>query len=187
MPFSWFVTWKTLFNEVCETGDIDDNIIDKFYFEPLICFEPELAYITNDFYAITYRGVNNDGFLSIVEIAGDGTINQTVISSYEFDGYDCYKPTISYHSGDIFIIAYTRYNEGVLKTVKIPSNGIISISSPVIDTSRYTLFDFIEPSIVHVYDDIYAIACRGLDSDGYVRTTQISSIGDINNNIINWW
>jgi hypothetical protein len=166
-------------------GDIDDNIIDKFYFEPLVCFEPELAYITSDFYAITYRGVDNDGFLSIVEIAGDGTINKTVISSYEFDGYDCYKPTISYHTGDIFIIAYTRYNEGLLKTVRIPSNGIISISAPVIHTSRYTLFDFIEPSIVQVYGNIYAIACRGLDSDGYVRTTQISNSGLINNNFIN--
>ena len=171
--------------QISWNGNIGDDIIDKFYFEPVACYEPEMVYIANDYYAISYRGVDNDGFLTIVEIASDGTITPTTISSYEFDTNDCYKPTISYHTGDIFIIAYTRYNEGVLTTVKIPNHGDISISSPIIHTSRYTLFDFIEPSIVHVNGNIYAIACRGFDSDGYVRTIRILNNGDVSDYIIN--
>jgi len=170
--------------KIQNTGSIADDIIDKFYFEPLACFEPEMVYIANDYYAIAYRGLENDGFLKIVEIAADGIINNSVIDSYEFEVYDCYKPTIHYYTGDIFIIAYTRYNEGLITTVKIPITADISSTSPIIHSSRYTLFDFREPDIIKVNGDIYAVACRGLDSDGYVRTFQISDSGAINDNVI---
>ena len=169
---------------IFNTGIIADDIIDKYYFESTACYEPEMAYIANDYYAIAYRGVDDDGFLKIVEIYSDGIINKSVIDSYEFETYDCYKPTIHYYTGDIFIIAYTRDNEGILITVKMPSNGDISSASPIIHKSRYTLFIFIEPDIIHVNGEIYAVACRGLESDGYIRTFQISDSGIINDNVI---
>lgn len=167
--------------DISNTAVIKQDIIDKLYFEPNECYEPELFYITGDYYAIVYRGVDNDGFLIIVEISGDGMITDSTINAYEFDTSDCYKPTILHHTGDIFIIAYTRYNEGLLKTVKIPSSGDISSVSPIIHDSRYSLFDFIESDIIHIYGEVYAVACRGLYSDGYLRTIQISNSGNINN------
>jgi hypothetical protein len=170
--------------DISNTAVIQQDIIDKLYFEPNECYEPELLYITGNYYAIVYRGVDNDGYLIIVEISGDGMITDSIINVYEFDTSDCYKPIILHHTADIFIIAYTRYNEGLLKTVKIPSNGDISSVSPIIHDSRYTLFDFIESDIIHVNGEIYAIACRGLNSDGYLRSLQISNSGIINNKVI---
>ena len=162
------------------SGNIMDDPIDKMIFDSNVCFEPELLYYTGDFYTIVYRGTDNDGYIVVLEINGTGEISDTVIDMFEFDTRDCYKPVINYFKNDILIIAYTHYNEGYLKTVRVIPKTEIS----EIQTSRYCIFDFTEPNIINVYNDIYAIVNQGLDGDGYLRTVQISNTGDVSNNII---
>ncbi|KYK30838.1 MAG: hypothetical protein AYK22_02770 [Thermoplasmatales archaeon SG8-52-3] len=158
-------------------GVIQKDIIDKFYFDPNSCYETRIVYLTGNYYVIVYRGLDNDGFIIVVEIALDGQITDSVIYSNEFDTSDCYKPIISHYTGDIFIIAYTNYNEGYIKTVNITSTPTVS----EIQVSRYTIFDFIDPDIIKVNNDIYAIVSQDLDADGYLRTLQILDDGDISN------
>jgi hypothetical protein len=161
-------------------GIISEDTIDKLYFDDVTCNEPQLIYISNNYYGIVYRGVDNDGYLITVEISGIGEITDTIIDSFEFDTSDCYKPVISFYKNDIYIIAYTHYNEGFIKTIRIiPSTEISEIY-----VSRYCIFDFTEPDIVNVYNDIYAIVCQGLNEDGYLTTLQISDDGFISNNVI---
>ncbi len=161
-------------------GIIKEDIADKFYFDANTCYESEIVYLTGDYYVIVYRGVDNDGFLVVVEIAADGQITDSVITSYEFDTSNCYKPRISHYNGDTYIIAYTNNNEGYLKTVNITSTPAIS----ELHVSRYTIFDFTEPDITNVFNDVYAIVSQGLNADGYLRTLQILNSGDISNSIV---
>ena len=41
-----------------------------------------------------------------------------------------------------------------------------------------------DPVIIHASGDIYAIAYEGENSDGYLKTVEISENGDINNTVI---
>ncbi len=161
------------------SGIIQKDVIDKLYFDN-VCNEPYLIYMIGDYYGIVYRGVDNDGFLVTVEINGTGEITDFIIDSFEFDTYNCFKPVISNYKNDIYIIVYTRYNEGFIKTFRIiPATEISELH-----VSRYCIFDFTEPYIINVNNDIYAIVCQGLDADGYLMTVQISNIGDISNSVI---
>ncbi len=166
--------------DIDSSGIIQQDLIDKFYFDDITCNDPKMIYVSNNYYAIVYRGVDGDGFLVVVEISGDGQITDSVIQSYEFDTSDCYKPTIIKYEGDIFIIAYTRNSEGLLKTVEITSTPEIFL----LHVSRYCIFDFVEPDIINVFNDVYAIVSQGLDGDGYLRTIQISNNGVISNSVI---
>ena len=161
-------------------GIIHQDLIDKFYFDDITCNDPKMIYVSGNYYAIVYRGIDGDGFLVIVEISGDGQISDSIIQSYEFDTSDCYKPIIIRYKGDFFIIAYTSNSEGLLKTVEITSAPEIS----PLHVSRYCIFDFIEPDIINVFNDVYAIVTQGLDGDGYLRTIQISNNGVISNSVI---
>jgi len=165
---------------IAGNGDIQQDVIDKFYFDPNQCYEPQISYVSGNYYVIVYRGVDNDGFAVIVEIDGNGQITDLVLYSIEFDTYDCYKPTIIYYKGDTFIIAYTHTNEGYLKTINISSIPDIS----EVHVSRYTTFDFIKPDIINVFDNVYAIVSQGLDGDGYLRTLTIQNTGDISDSVI---
>jgi len=160
-------------------GVIYKDIIDKFYYDINSCYETKIIHLTGNYYIAVYRGLDNDGYLIILEIAADGQITDMVINSYEFDTLDCYRPIISHFNGDIFIIAYTNNNEGYLRTVNITSTPSIS----GVHVSRYTIFDFIDPDITNVFNNVYAIVCQDLDADGYLRTVQISNTGVISDKV----
>ena len=166
--------------DIDANGIIKEELVGKYYFEGTSCYEPKIISLTGDYYVIVYRGLNDDGFAIVVEIATDGTINNSVIKSYEFDPVDCYRPAISHLNGDTFFIAYTHNNEGYLKTINVTSLPDIY----ELHVSRYTIFSFIEPDIINVFNDVYAIVSQGLDGDGYLRTLKISNTGDISNSII---
>jgi hypothetical protein len=162
------------------TGVIKEDIADKYYFDSNNCYSPEIMYISGDYYAITYRGVDNDGFIVVVEIAADGAITDSVITSYEFDTSDCYRPRFIFYKDDTYIFAYTNNNQGYIKTINITAAPAIS----ELHVSRYTLFDFNEPDIINVANDVYAIVSQGLNGDGYLRTFSIQNSGDISNSVI---
>jgi len=166
--------------DIDANGIIKEDIVDKLYFDDNYCYSPEILHLSGDYYTITYRGVNDDGFIAVVEIAVDGAITDSVINSYEFDTTDCYRPRITNFNGDTFIIVYTNNNEGYIKTVNITAVPDFS----EIHVSRYTIFDFTEPDIVNVANDIYAIVSQGLNGDGYLRTFTIQNTGDVLNSVI---
>ncbi|MBN1643726.1 MAG: hypothetical protein JW856_02760, partial [Dehalococcoidales bacterium] len=96
-----------------------------------------------------------------------GTITDTVFDSLEFDTSDCYKPEITNVSGNVFAIAYGGSgNDGFLITVDIAANG--QIADTVIDTLEYDTSNGLDPDIIHVSGDVYAIAYCGSGNDGFL-------------------
>ena len=136
---------------------------------------------TYSIFAIVYS-INVDfafpsgGIIRTVNVSVDGKIKYT--GRMEFiDNIQGFEPSIIHVSGDIFAIAYRNsYNHGVIKTFKILSDGSIEY------TGREFLFDDIncyEPSFIHVSGDIFAIAYRGSNDNGFLKTFKISSAGTI--------
>ena len=162
-------------------GQIKEGYIDIFEFDTSDGYEPNIISINGDVYVVAYRGLDGDGFLKTVEIASNGMITDSVIDTLEYDANYGGDPNNIHVDGTIYAIAYTGYNyNGRLTTVQIENNGIIANS--VIDTLEFDIADMgisEEFKIIHVAGDVYAITYRNPDSDGYLKTVEITSGGQI--------
>lgn len=105
----------------------------------------------------------------------DGDIGAPV-DTFEFELTDTKQPDIVHVSGDVFAIAFEDASgDGVVVTVDIDAAG--QIGAAVIDTLKFDAVDGHEIKIIHVLGDIFAIAYRGVGSDGFLVTVDISTAG----------
>ena len=118
-----------------------------------------------------------------MEINTSGQITNSVIDTLEFDNLKGKTPEIIPVSGNIFAIAYAgNGDDGFLKTVEINTSG--QITNSVIDTLEFDTLKGKEPSIVPVAGNIYAIAYAGFGDDGFLKTVEITTSGQITNTVI---
>jgi len=163
--------------QIQSDGTISDPDVDSLEFDDSNGREPDIIHISSDIYAIAYRGDSSDGMLKTIRIRSNGLIDYSIIDSFEFDSSSCYYPEIIHISGEIYAIVYqSNGNDGMITTVEINSDG--SIENSVIE--RYE-FDSTgrEPDIIPVSDEVYAVVYKGPGNDGYIKTIQIQSNGDI--------
>jgi hypothetical protein len=165
------------------SGQIGSSAIDTLEYDTSSGYEPSMIHVYGDIYAIAYRGSGNDGFLKTISINAGGQIGSSAIDTLEYDTSNGYESSIIYVSGDIYTIAYRGSgSDGFLKTISIGING--QIGNSAIDTLEYDRSNGYEPSIIHVYSDIYAIAYRGAGNDGFLKTVSINASGQIANSVI---
>jgi hypothetical protein len=142
---------------------------------------PKIIHIAGTTYAIAYQGYGNDGWLVTVPIADDGTIG-ALIDSFEWDTSNGKQPWIIHIAGDVYAIAYVGPDsDGTLKTLHIADDGTIGA---VIDTFAYDpVATIVEPVIVHISGNVYAIFYGGPDNDGWLKTVTINDDGTIGGEI----
>ena len=168
---------------IISNGNITNSIVDSLEYDTSNGYYPDIVHISGEVYAITYRGNSGDGYIKTIEIADNGNIDNSVIDSLEFDTGNCAYPNIINISGDIYVIAYQgNGNDGFLKTLQIASNG--NIASGTTDTLEFDTGNGREPVIIPVTSNVYAIVYRGTGNDGWVKTVEIASNGNITNSII---
>ncbi len=164
-------------------GTINNTIIDTHDFDKTSCNTPRIIHVSGNIYAIAYEGASSDGFLATMEVAPDGAINATVIDILEFDPADCAKPDIIHVSGNIYAIAYTgTQSDGFVKTMTIDTAG--NIGNTVIDTLEFDPSNGVEPDIIFVTGNHYAIAYSGQQNDGFLKTITIDAAGNIGDTVI---
>jgi hypothetical protein len=169
--------------EIASSGDITDTVIDTLEFDAVKSKNPDIIHISGDVYAIAYAGDGDDGYLKTVEIAPSGDVTDTVIDTLEFDILKGKTPDIIPISGDVYAIAYAgNGDDGFLKTVEIATNG--QITDTVIDTLEFDTVKGKTPHIVPVSGDVYAIAYAGNGDDGFLKTVEIATNGQITNTVI---
>gem|GEM_PF-2789441 len=169
--------------QIGSDGQIGNTVIDALEFDTNYAYAPDIVRVAGNYYAIAYRGPGNDGWLKIVEIANDGQITNTIIDSLEFDASNGLDPDIIHIGGEVFAIAYSGPgNDGWLKTVQISNVG--TIVNPQIDTLEYDTAYSYRPSVIPVSGDFYAIAYRGPGNDGWLKTAEIQSDGQITGSAI---
>ena len=169
--------------EIASSGEIRDEELDSLEFDTSNGETPDIIGISGDVYAIAYEGNGSDGFLKTVTIATDGQITDPVVDTLEFDTSQGKEPNIISISGDVYAIAYAGdRDDGFLKTVTIATDG--QITSPVIDTLEFDTQQGREPQIIPISGDVYAIAYRGRNDDGFLKTVTIATDGTITNSVI---
>jgi len=167
------------------------NIIDTFDFPDYYGREPNIIHLGADLYAVAFGGATlgtlPTGYLVTFSIDSGGDISGALIDSYKLPTYTCCsEPSIVYITGDIYAVTYNEYGtkNGYLITVHILTNGSI-VKSPIDMTPFLHDDDFLEPTMIHVINDIYAIS-YGADSNynqrtGFIKTLQIDALGHIVN------
>jgi len=98
------------------------------------------------------------------------------VDTLEYELTDITRPDMVHVSGDIFAIAYENASgNGAVVTIDITAAG--QIGAAVIDSLEFDAVDGHGVKIIHVLGDIFAIAYRGVDSDGFLVTVEISTAG----------
>ncbi|UCD14236.1 MAG: hypothetical protein JSW60_02150 [Thermoplasmatales archaeon] len=157
-------------------------ILDTLEFDPNFCNNPNLIHVSGSTYAICYRAQGSDGTLKTVQIAANGSINDTIQDSLVFDSNNCFDPDIIHISGNVYAITYTQDEEdGFIKTIEILPDGDITT---VQDTLEFDEIEGKFSTICHISGDIYAILYEGDDSDGFLSTVEIAANGNITDPVI---
>ena len=190
LPTDYPEVWEQLLAqdsslEAVETsaGDITDTVIDTLEFDTSDGYYPDIVHVSGNIYAIAYRGIGWDGFVSTIEVDDSGAITDTVTDTLEFDPFNCDRPKVIHIFSDIYAIAYPGSgNDGFLKTIEIAADG--AITDTVIDTLEWDTSNGQQPDIIHISGDIYAIAYNGPGGDGWLCTVEIDSVGNITNTVI---
>jgi hypothetical protein len=129
--------------------------------------------------AIDSSGHNNNGTLYNKPQWTTDAINGGYALS--FDGIDDYVIVNDANSLDL---VNNISIEAWLKPLGHSDGFFGDISNSPIDISDFGILDSLEHDIIKVYDNIYAIACRGTNNKGFLLTVEISNNGQINNRII---
>lgn len=164
--------------EIADDGSLPLAPIDTLEFDVTYCRTPKIINVTGNIYAIVYQGVDGDGYLATVTIAPDGSIDNSVIDSWEYDELNGGEAKILKVASGVFVMDYVGLaGDGYLATVNIGNNG--SITKSLLDTWEYETGDCMTPDLIHINGNIYA----GIFSNAYVRgqmfTVEIASNGAI--------
>ncbi len=169
--------------EITPSGQITDKVIDTLEFDPVVATTPNIIPVLGNIFAIAYWGEYGDGFLKTVEIDTSGHITDVVIDTLEFDTVMGWYPNIIQISDEVYAITYAGiYEYGYLKTVGIATTG--EIADTVIDTLEFDSTIGTTPNIIHVLDDVYAIAYEGPSGNGFLSTVGIATDGKIADTVI---
>lgn len=164
-------------------GLIGDAVIDTLEFDSSDGYRPSVVHVSGDVYAVSYTGPSTDGFVRTFTVDSAGQIENAYIDSLEFDTNTGLNTDIIHISGTTYAVAYTGSgNDGFVRTLDIQANG--QIGNFYIDSLEFDTSNGLEPDIEHVASNIYAVAYRGVNDDGFVRTMQIDANGQIGNSYI---
>ena len=98
------------------SGNIGSSVINTLTFDSSSAYEPDVAQVASNIFAIAYRGSSNRGYLKTVSINSAGTIGSSVISTFTFDSSACYTPNILQVASTILCHCLPRlFQPGLLK------------------------------------------------------------------------
>jgi hypothetical protein len=165
---------------IAANGDIGNSVIDTLTFDSSAGYQPKMIQASGSVFAIAYQGYNTLGYLKTVNIAANGDIGSSTISSLVTDTAECLWPDIIKISDTVYAIIFTCvFNWPDLKTVNIAANGIIS--QTMIDDAEYVNGALLTPRIIHISGDIYMTCGQGDGNCGTASTVTIADDGRITN------
>ncbi len=133
-----------------------------------------LVQVDSDTYALAYSGANDDGFITTFTIPANGS-SITEVQTLEHDTFNGNENSLVQVDADTYALAYAgRLGDGFIKTFTISADGstITEVASLEHDTN---VADY--NSLVQVDSDTYALAYKGPNDDGFIKTFTIPSDG----------
>ena len=164
--------------------DVQSLTYDGLYTN-MILVSPDEPFRSGWIFAVAYQeggtggaAATNDGFMETIWIDNTGTINNTIMSTREFDIADCVQPILVIVDADTVAICYTTSgSDGYISAWNITSSGIIGTT--MADGWEYDTTNGQYPGFIKISGNVYAVAYRDTDTFGYVITFNISDTGMI--------
>ncbi len=168
--------------EIAPDGQIANSVIDSYEHCTSNADRPDIAHVSGNIFAIAYGGQGGPGYVDTITIATNGLITKSVIDILNFDSSNGSHPSmvavVDNAVDNIFAIAYEgQASDGRLCTVGIASNG--QIQNTVIDYLRHESVTGADPSILHIYGNIFVVAYQAQSGIGRVRSFEIAEDGTI--------
>jgi len=163
---------------ITSDGQIGDSVLDLLEFDPAKGKDPNIVNVDSDIYAIAYSGDGDVGILFTINIYSNGTIADTFEDTLTYDSDRGKTPDIINLAGDVYAIAYAGDGDaGWLKIVNITSDGQIGDSA--LDSLEFDPVKGKTADVIHIEDDVYAVAYAGDGDDGILITVSIQPDGQI--------
>lgn len=159
-------------------GTFTEVKTDQLEYDIAQSIQGRIIHAAGEYYAIVFRGADNDGWIVTVQIDSAGNIAAAITDSFEFDPAGTEYPKIVHIAGDVYAIAYgNSLTHGDIVTVEIDTSG--NITTPVIDSWEFDGSYGRMPSFISVGENIFAIAYNGPDDDGWLVTLRIEDDGTL--------
>ena len=162
-------------------GNIGAAAIDTLEFEASASVGQSITHVDGDMYAISYTGTASDDTVVItLEIEADGQIAAAVTDTEIIEaapGGGANSTHLLQVSGTTYALAYIdSLSDGFIATFTITAAGAISA---VIATLEFETATCVTLYFMQVRGAIYAVAYRGVDSDGFIKSMQINADGTL--------
>lgn len=148
--------------------------------------DPDAIHVTGDIYAVAYEGPSERGWVVTSEILSDGTIGDYTgtrssyqhLDSYSFEpSFEIDNPSIIHVGGTAYAVAFSGSgNDLFVETINIPNSGALMTT---IENGNNLDSDGDYPEIINIGSNMYAIAYQDESFDGWIRTINIDSSGNI--------
>ncbi|MCA9402288.1 MAG: DUF2341 domain-containing protein [Candidatus Omnitrophica bacterium] len=170
--------------EIDSNGQITDTILDTFEFDSTGADNAQIVNVTGNVYAIAYDAGTGGNDFATITIANDGNIGPTVLDRLVFGDVQANEAEIINISGDIYAVVYRgAASDGYVTTVDISATGSID-AGVILDVLEFDTDNALNPEIIPVSGDIYAIVYRGSGNDGFIVTVDIDAAGNIENAVV---
>lgn len=166
--------WVCTFN-ISTAGVIDDAVTATLEFDTSSANSVNIVHAVGDYFAISYKGPDGDGFVKTVPIYAVGTIG-AVVGTLEFDEADGETPSLIKVARGVFAVAYEGVDgDGFIKTFTISSAGVIS---SVVGTLEFDTTWARFPSLLLLPSapGLVAVAYSDTDTDGIIKTALIEVV-----------
>ncbi|KKK86069.1 hypothetical protein LCGC14_2766920, partial [marine sediment metagenome] len=161
--------------DIDSAGNIGAAAIDTLVYDATQGFYSDLINVSGTMFAVAYQGADSDGWLATFNIASNGTIDNSVTATSEFDASHCSYPRILNVSGSVYAIAYRQIANAFIKTLTINGAGAISA---VIDTLELVGSAATYTDMTNVGGTVFALSyLKLLAFTGFIETFTISPSG----------
>ncbi len=167
-----------------KTVSIESNgqigaVIHWTEFDPVLAWTNSLAHIPGtDKYIVGFQGPGNDGYLRTFSVSDAGVFGP-IIGTFFIDGFGYSVRYFRFYqlAGTAWLLAYQGSgNAGWFLTININPDGTFGA---LIDKERFDRNMGAFPALVHISGNIFAVAYTGPDSDGWLKTWEVSPDGFI--------
>ncbi len=155
--------------------------IDTYEFDSVRGINPSIIKAHDNIFIIAYSKDNDIGNLKTFFISRNGNI--VYMDTKEYDSNVGLYPDLIKLNEKIFGIVYSDSEDnGVIKTFSVDEKG--DITDEFFDSYTFDLYQGINPDIISISQEFYAIAYTGINDKGILKTIQIKDNGNIIEDII---
>jgi len=164
--------------EIDTAGAISNALLDDLEYDTVASIKSRIIEIIPGWYAFIYEVSAGPGWLMTVSCSTSGVLPAAVQDSFEFDSV-YYRAGHLCMVGDdyIAIVWEDTDHDGQLCTVSV--NGSGNLGSSCKDTYEFETSDCLDPFIIHMQGNIYAIVYTGPGDEGWIKTVEIDDEGNI--------